>query len=232
MKPYSYDVPTDRRRLKPSRLAIAFTLIFLTMLAVLIYRDVTKRSTPTVTGAVQTSEVKSRLSTYIDFEETAFIVKLPADWQKVAKPEVIVNAKRYYPYRFQGIGEASVGRSVDIYLDQIPGSLAVSKVLLAEVTSDSTALITQEISPQCYKYTDFPADRLGEPYATDWQGRKFICNTSKETNTVAAIAGNLSDGVELTNGTKKQKLLLVYTDHGSAQNNSIFKDIVQGFRLR
>ena len=232
MKPYSYNVPIDRRRFKPGRLAVALTIIFLVVLAVLIYRDLTKQSTPTVTGPVQTNEVKSRLSTYVDFEENAFIVKLPADWQKVAKTEVIVNAKRYYPYRFQGIGQESVGRSVDIYLDEIPGSLAVSKVLLTEVTPDSTALVTQEISPQCYKYTNFPADSLGEPYATNWQGHKFICDTSKDTNTVAAIAGNLSDGVELIGGAKKQKLLLVYTDHGSAQNNSIFKDIVQGFRLR
>lgn len=232
MKPYSYDIQNTPARSKYTRLIVIVLIVAVAILTILIIRDLIKTPVDNPASLVQSSEIKSRLSTFVDHKEADFIAKLPEDWQKVAKPEMIINAVRFYPYRFQGIEGENIGRSLDIYIKDIPGNLAVSKIMPITMSQNNALMQAGEISPQCYKFTKFPKGRQGESYSTKWLGKKFMCDTSVNVNTVAAISDNLASGVVMQKGSHILKVLLVYTDHGSAENNSIFKDIVNGFRLK
>ncbi len=59
-----------------------------------------------------------------------------------------------------------------------------------------------------------------------------MCNTSEITNVVGAMQLSQTKGVELDTQYGLESFLLVYTDHGSSQNNGIFKDILESFEAK
>lgn len=166
-------------------------------------------------------------------ETDLYSMEIPADWRRVTNPEVSVNNVIYYPERYQGTSGKHVGRRIDVYIDSIPAGLGINKVVA--IKPAGRRIIVDEISSQCYYFTDVPEGKSGNTFPSVWQekGIDFSCNSSVLSNIVGAIHKSEADGVELdTSENGKKNIFLVYTDHGSFTDNSIFFDILESFETK
>jgi len=165
-------------------------------------------------------------------EREKYSIKVPADWRRINNPEVLSDHSRYYPDRYQGTTGDHIGRMVDVYIDDIPADLGIDKVV--SVSPSSNGVVAGELSQQCYKFTDFPEGKAGNTFPSEWEEQNitFSCKTSKITNIVGAIESEQRTGIRLPTEAGDTNFFIVFTDHGSSLDNSIFFKVLDGFRTK
>jgi len=231
---YSTTKAKDYRRVRPE---VVVSLILLLILAIIfgyVYIDsrrnkavVDNTNNEAVLGVFEPTE-----DPYKTVYEDMFSVDVLENWTRINNPEIRVSGKRYYPIRYQGSGPVNTGRRLDVYIDTIPSKLPVNKILTVKVLKDKY-MLAQNISPQCYTFTDFPVESRGEAFKTVWDGHGFTCLTTLQTNIVASVEDDYDNAIQLTGSTTgSHRVMLVFTDHGSRPDNSIFNVIVESFRLK
>jgi hypothetical protein len=122
-------------------------------------------------------------------------------------------------------------RRIDIYIDNVPSSLAVNRLLPVQVNQDQ--LQPQGVvSDNCTDFTT-PTAQSAQTGTIDakWNGVDFLCDTGNYERDVVAI-GSASGPISLTGPkTSTHKILLVYTDNTTQPDYSIFTAIVESFRI-
>jgi hypothetical protein len=112
-----------------------------------------------------------------------------------------------------------------VYLEELP-TLPIDRVVKSQ-SSDRVRLEVGTISPQCFEFTK-QLEANSQTVATEWEGLSFECTMSTIGNTIASFSSTMPQGVALGN----TKVLFVFADHGSAQNNEIFLRILRSFRIK
>ena len=229
---YRIDQKPDNRKIRFEILIAAVLLIAIVVGGTYIFFDLNRSDVVidnsgnrAILGTVESDEFYKRV------DNEYYQMKIPTDWKKINNPEVIVNGTKYYPERYQGVEGEHVGRRLDVYREEIPYQLGIDKVV--KVSAVGSEIVTVKTSPQCYKFTDFPYVESGDDHPSEWEGIPFMCMSSQITNVLGAIEFTQRDGVVLDSpnyGT--QKYFLVYMDHGSRLDNSIFYNILESFRVK
>ena len=156
---------------------------------------------------------------------------VPATWQEHITKEGIAPLPIG---TWQGTVKDDRARWVDVYLDNIPASLAVNHLLPVEADGDHIN-VTGTTSDNCANFTDKSAESANTGTAqAKWSGVNFICDIGNYERDVVAIGS--SEGINMvtvTGGTTgKHRVLLVYTDNSPNPDYTIFASIVKSFKVQ
>jgi hypothetical protein len=157
--------------------------------------------------------------------ERTFSVVLPLSWHTASNP-----GSPYTIFSWQGTG-ADADRRIDIYLDNVPPSLSVNRLLPVQVNLDQLQPLGT-VSDNCTTFTT-PTAQSAQTGTIDakWNGVNFLCDTGNYERDVVAI-GSSSGTISLTGPkTGIHKIMLVYTDNTTQPDYSIFTSIVESFRI-
>jgi len=159
------------------------------------------------------------------FTEGIFSLSLPKDW-------VFVDHKTapYNVYSWHNTKTNPGIQQLQVYIDTIPKSLAVNRVL--PVQSEGNRVIPTTVSDNCSDFTGSKSSGSTTTLAK-WGGINFLCDLGNYERDVVGTSS--SDGVNvvnLTGASGTHKIFFTYTDNGMTPDFTIFTDAIQGFRLK
>jgi len=178
------------------------------------------------------SEVLSSNIKYKTVENDDYTLRIPEDWEEINRPQrIFEEGIRYYPYKYQGFEGDSAGRWLEVYVDRIP-VIPVEKIVEVEAQSDRLAV--GEFSPQCIDIVDYDTQKYNRnaDVEGEWGDLSFECRLSTIGNTIAAVETDAKKGYTFSVSGKKKTYLLVFADHGSSEDNTIFRSILESFRSK
>ncbi len=164
-------------------------------------------------------------------KEPTFEMDLPGDWTEYVRRE-----KPVHVISWKGTTKESTARTIDIYVDTVPATLAINRVL--PVTGQEDRLGVDLASENCItfnqetlKLSPQAAAKL-KPIEVTWQGTKFICDIPNSLRNVVGIGS--PDGineVKLT-GVREgvHKYFIVYTDASAHPDEKTFPDVLRSLR--
>lgn len=229
---YSLGEPTKKRRSRKRKL-IDLT-IFLSIIAVVAFggfyafKHFLKANT--------TISQSQPLSYFYDAEpggtqhikNSLFTVDLPATWKHSSDLNLPPTA-----YVWRGTKKDDLTRSLNIYVNNVPASLAVNRILAVQ-TSAGRLNVTGETSDNCANFTPKSAlSRKTGVAPAKQDGVSFICDMGNYERDVVAIGSKEGVNTITVTGPKtgKHRILLVYTDNSYTPDYGIFTNIVQSFRV-
>lgn len=174
-----------------------------------------------------TTKVSANVPKTAPVDEPLFSLNLPDDWQPRANNDVPKPT-----YSWGGTTKTDNTRWLNIYVDDIPTTLAVNRVLPVDGNGTTLAL-TAGVSDNCITFTG--ATNGGQNSApAKWQGINFLCDTG---NYIRDVVGTSSpDGINtviLTSADKgMHQFFFTYTDNSSSPDYSVFTDILKSFQLK
>lgn len=180
------------------------------------------RNTPGYTTTYNPSEVGR-----LEVAKPQMTLKLPYGWSE-KRVDGGVNPPLY---RFQA--EAGAPRQLDIYLDNIPQTYALNKVVA--VNSMGQGLNYGAVSENCSTFTDNAKTNAATGYApAKWQGVDFTCDMGNYTRQVVGTASTDGMNYVMANGAegKKYKAFFVYTDNNINPDYSTLYAILAGVRFQ
>jgi hypothetical protein len=174
--------------------------------------------------------VSSDADTTQRVSKAVFSFDLPTGWQAAATPQISPAPV----YSWVGTTPNGAGRRLDVYLDQIPSSLAVNRLLPVLVNGDKLALVGS-VSDNCINFTDKVTESAATGIApAKWNNVSFLCDMGNYERDVVAIGSSAGvNDVTLTGPTMgSHRILLVYTDNDINPDFTILSAIVQSFEIR
>lgn len=160
------------------------------------------------------------------FDEGIFTISLPADWKFVGHQTASYNI-----YTWHNTKTNPGVEQLQIYLDTIPASLGVNRVL--PVQGNGNRVVPTEVSDNCANFT---GNKVPGPENTPakWDGINFLCDLGNYERDVVGTSS--SDGINIVklagSTTGHHNLFFAYTDNGPTPDYTIFTDAVQSFRLK
>lgn len=159
------------------------------------------------------------------FNEGDFTIYLPADWIYTGRAD-----DTYHAYTFENTAENKGARTLAIYVDSIPTTLGVNRVLPVEASGNGVAPNT--VSDNCANFT---GNKVPGPPSTPakWAGIDFLCDLANYARNVTGTSSPGAINVVTLTGPKsgQHKLFFTYTDNSAEPNYQIFYDALQSFRL-
>lgn len=233
MDKYHYDHRPVRHRLRKVLFILGLSLLILGGIAALVWRDLPKKET-SVSGSSHTilqagQDAVNRLLV----NEPLFSMELPSDWKEIGR----TNRATDHTITWESTKKQQDGRSLRVYIDTIPATLAVNRLL--PVMAQGNALSLGEISENCATFTPggtlnvYDAAKLKETPAK-WNKVDFICNlpgvnnnevgtgSPEGINTVSLAGSNLA----------MHKYFFVFTDHNNQANYEIFFNALRSFKAK
>lgn len=233
MAKYSYNKSRDYRKVKPEVVIATIAVLAVILTAIYLFLDLNSNATviDNSNNEPTFSEVETATSSFKLHNTDEFAIRVPENMEYQGKVNVILDeGVKYDTYQFVGQTDDAVGRKLEIYVDRIPADLPVNKVL--HVMSSGNKIVPVRLSDQCYSFTDFPQERQGDPYESKWNNITFTCKTTETSNIIAAIEERQSEGVKVNGLNMTHNYLFVYTDHGYAENNALFSEILRTFEAK
>lgn len=180
----------------------------------------------TSTGVTRRVDVITEPTKRVD--NSIFLIKIPKNWKKTSSkliPEP--------DYSFRGTSKDDAPRSLDIYVDDIPGDMAINRLL--PVTARSNRMeVGQEVSENCTEFTG--KIKVGETTGqvpAKWSGINFQCDVGNYLRDVVGTGSkNGSNAVTLDGAAAgPHRFFFVYTDNTSQPDYEIFVKMLESFRV-
>ena len=160
--------------------------------------------------------------------ESVFELNLPGTWRPVSPPPF-----GYRIYSWAGTGAIDAARRLDVYVDTMPTTLAVNRLL--PVQSDGSLIdIIGSVSDNCTNFTDkTPTSARSGQAPSKWGGINFLCDMANYERDVVGVGSSSGINQVVLAGaqTGTHRVLLVYTDNNVTPDYTIFVAIVKSFHL-
>jgi hypothetical protein len=192
------------------------------------YRN-SDNSTSFTTPGVSVANVKIETR---DFENEYFKITLPTTWVDLGRKNPF--SYEVY-YEFQNTLKDYDNRWVRVYVDVIPKTQAITKLL--PVTVVNNRLVPGELSDTCRSFYGAPTEggsqSVEQTWIANWQGVEFNCNMNVGENFIGTATSDEGYGVTLINqdGTS-HKYFIAYIDHNIHPDNNFIIDVVNSFETR
>jgi hypothetical protein len=167
-----------------------------------------------------------------DFVNDHFKITLPTTWVDLG----LKNPFSYEVYyEFQNTLKDYDNRWVRVYIDVIPSSQAITKLLPVAVVGNR--LVPGELSDTCRSFNGAPAEGsnqgTAQTWIANWQGVEFNCNMNVGENFMGTASSDEGYSVTLVNqdGTS-HKYFIAYIDHNIHPDNNFLFDVVNSFETR
>jgi hypothetical protein len=161
--------------------------------------------------------------------KSVFTIDLPASWRSIPAPATTANG-----FSWQGTKGDEAALRLDVYIDRLPQSLAVNRLLPVQ-SAGSGLDITWDVSENCTNFTDkTPQSARTGTAPAKWHDVSFICDMGNYERAVAATGS--AEGINTVSVTGPQtgshRVMLVFTDNNISPDFSVFTQMVRSFRAR
>lgn len=178
-------------------------------------------------GVIRHVDVATPPTKQID--KPQFTMTIPASWKAVQTQRI-----PHATYAWQGTEPNERSRWLEIYVDNIPETMAFNR-LLPLAGGGARPIMSDTISDNCVNFTDEKqADPITGNILAKWSNVSFYCDASKSQRNV--IATGSVDGINTVKLTGEKsgvhRLLFVYTDHGASPDDTPFTDILNSFQMK
>lgn len=209
--------------------SVLLGVILLAVAGVLIARYLFPADTHITQSPAVTHYVAASDTPVMHVSKSVFTLDLPSGWHEVAPLPVA-----YTMYSWAGGSDGKdAPRRLDVYVDKMPVSLAVNRLLPVQANADYIDAIGNT-SDNCVNFTDkTPASNASGVAPSKWSGINFLCDVGNYERDVVATGS--SEGINqvsptgLTTG--QHHILLLYTDNSGSPDYTIFLAIVRSFHL-
>ena len=219
---YQVDVPSKKRGSWTKRIITLCLVVILVGGGLWLYKFLQPETSISQTQSTQTTLSTPNPKT---FTELTFSIQLPKDWMlQTSKTSTAT-------YQFRGQKDASVTRSLEVYVDSTPANLAVNRLLPLEANG-TTIRATAQVSDNCTSFTSSSKTdpQTGVAPAT-WKGVKFWCDMANyQRNLVGVGSSSGINTVIVTGPSGAHKYFFVYTDHSTVPDYDIFTSAIASFR--
>ena len=157
-----------------------------------------------------------------------FSMEILKNWQP-QESQLIPKAQ----YSWRGTGKEESSRSLDLYVDTIPATMAVNKLLPLRAAGDQM-VVGDNISDNCINFTDSTqADKRTGMVAAKWSGVDFYCDTGNYArNVIGTGSPEAINSVKLDGrASGSHRFFFVYTDHSAEPDYAILTDLLSSFRV-
>jgi len=167
------------------------------------------------------------------FDQPLFSIDWPADWE-VYKP---INGIAPLPViSWRNTAENKGVRSADLYIDAIPSTLAVNRMLPVMSNGDRLTL-AGDVSDGCEKFTSGNEQaKSRETVPATWQNVHFLCDAGNYVRHVVGIGmpdSKATNSITVTgSATGKHTIFMTYTDSSASANDGIFEAAVQSLKIK
>jgi hypothetical protein len=164
-----------------------------------------------------------------EISNSMFSATIPKNWQ-VTKSQFIPTSQ----YAWRGTGQADSPRSLEIYIDAIPTSMAVNRLLPLRANGNRV-VVGDDVSDNCINFTDAAqADKRSGKILAKWSGVNFYCDVANSArNLVGTGTPESVNSVELSGHLAgKHRFFFIYTDHSGEPDYTIFTDIMKSFQVK
>ncbi len=152
----------------------------------------------------------------ITYNEPTFSITLPNDWK--VEP---VNDQPAPTYTWHGTNKDNTDRWIDVFVDAIPATLAVNRVVHVQANGGAISVIS-DVSDNCTTFGNAPNQSSGVAQ-TKWEGLSFLCDTGNYTrDVVGTVSPDGINQVSLTGATGTHHFFFTYTDNSYTPNYQIF----------
>jgi hypothetical protein len=171
-------------------------------------------------------------SGHLTVDESTFGLTLPDDWIEIARDS------KTNPTMIQWRGTKKGGESRDlkIYIDKIPETLAVNKVM--PITLAGNKISVGDVSDNCInfntvKYNPKSTTKIIEQAPGVWQNANFICDLGNYVRNVVgtAVVGGSYKATFKSKAGKDINFFFVYTDHTTTPDYQILIDTLTSFEV-
>ncbi len=222
---YRIERKLDTRRVKLVNVIVGVLATFLAVTGVAIFLisgAANEQIVDVSENKPTTGQVQSSTSNFVLFEEPEYKVWIPSDWvQQDSRKD------QYYDYITYGVeGEYLTGRSLTIYRNKNRDVPAVTRIV--PITTQADKIHPENVSGQCYKFTDLTKAPLDEPAPSKWGNVTFPCNPNTIQNVIGVSSEKSGFGVDL----KGRHFTFIFIDHSSQPDTSIFLNVLKRFEAR
>ena len=234
MESPSYHYRKKRKIKKRWRWAILAFVVLVAIGAGLFGYDIYKHRSQPQTGATKTSQLSyDRKGPKLTIDEPTFSLQLPGDWRETAR----INSEYQYGITWHATKHKEDNRFMTLYVDKIPRSLAVNRLLPVEAVGQ--AIRHGSVSENCAAYTEggsFDPNKAlrAKDTAAKWQDVTFLCDLPKVFDSVIGTSSKEGINIVSVTGPKqgKHSYFFVYTDHNVNQNDEILTEIVSTLKAK
>lgn len=231
---YHYDHKPARHKRKYALIVASITLLILGAGGFAVWRDIRKNSDSQVTGKAQTVlQARDDPANRLTVDESLFSMELPGDWKVINRK----NEPTENSITWQSVKSPGGGRSLKIYIDTIPATHSVNRLL--PVTAQGGTIATGDISENCATFTQ--GGTLNAGLATQlkdtpakWNKVDFICDLPRVVdNEVGTGSTEGINTVSLTGPAKgTHKYFFLYTEHNNQPDYEIFYNALRTFKAK
>lgn len=194
-----------------------------------IVKDLQKSQSPTVEGTARVvGQITGQDAHKLAIDEPLFTMQLPSDWKEVER----INKQHEQSITWRATKKNQDNRTLKIYIDTIPTTLAINRLLPVVAQGDS--LTAGDVSDNCATFTG-TGDRSQARSTSSgrWAGVDFICNIAGFVdNQVGAGAAGSINQVTVTGAKGPHKYFFLFTDRNVQPDYSIFQNALQSFRAK
>lgn len=178
--------------------------------AIVRHVDVAKPATKTITTAT-------------------FTMDIPKSWRAVPS-----NLTPAAPNAWRGTGAQEAARSIEVYVDALPGSMAVNRLLPVHGNGDQLA-VGDSISDNCTSFTDnSQVDKKTGTALAKWSGVNFYCDAANyERNVIGTGSPEAINSVTLKGKQSGgHRYFFVYTDNSAEPDDTLLTTMLDSFRVK
>lgn len=234
MDKYHYDHRPGRHRSRQVLIALVIALLIFGAIGTVVWQDVRKNKPGSALGNTHTilqagQDPVNRLF----INEAVFSMELPGDWKELSRK----NVPSEHSIAWQSTKKSQDGRSLKLYIDTIPTTLPVNRLLPLSAQGNSLSL--GEISENCATFTQGgtlnvnDAAKLKETPAK-WNKVDFICDLPRvNDNEVGTGSTEGINTITLTGPSlMTHKYFFMFTDHNIQSNYEIFFNALRSFKAK
>jgi hypothetical protein len=162
------------------------------------------------------------------FIEPVFSIYLPSDWKLIG-----TDTDPYLVYHFQSTLLHEDARYLDVYVDSLPGTLGVNRILPVQANGDQLTLTSTSVSDNCSSFTPTSTEQPTASTHAKWNNIDFYCDLADYERDVVGIGSPEGFNLVTLKGrvTGTHKIFITYTDNTQARGYAIFTTALKTFRI-
>lgn len=232
---YKYGRRPGRRRRTRIAIVLLISFAIISGIASLIYMDIAKNNKDTAVDGPGRTVAQSIDSgqDVLRIDEPTFTMELPGGWKQVNRATTVTENS----ITWQGTKKGEDNRKLTLYVDVIPVTLAVNKLL--PVTAVDNTLNIGDVSDNCATFTQKGTLDAGKAVnnrdsPAKYKQVDFVCDLAQVVQNKTGTGS--TDGINVVNVTGpikgKHRYFFLFNDQNIQPNLTILTNALKSFKAK